>query len=623
LSFQSEKDRFCKNALGWIQSNLHEFDPTNKVNRRIGIKAFSELLLVSDLYRRRFNILPPPFDEFVSFGLGISQKLRYSDGIHRRPELIFPYSMVYKSLSGCGTKLGTLKDSIQSMLDIGLPMASEDNPYRMMELRYALEDEGFKHLPPTLLSLYRKTSIHAPLRDTPPILSLGLDQVYGLTHLVFFLTGFGFSGRRVPMLTSLRWLVSAQLGLQMLERNWDAVAELLMCCRFLRCSPSPFYKSAWFALFRAQKTDGSLTDNFFDPKKYESMATPESRTYYFEQHYHTTLVAAAAAFLTEEGDMGRRDPLYTASGGQAVPDHAFAMKRARTWLLKKYSDQSRDLELSSLLYVLVGDWVSSFSVNGRNPKGSRRLHQQIRGDLVKSIHTSPDAVEGCDRALVLLGEGILRRFDLGVPDFELLATTSADALKGDLRLDSRDSRFFPVRYLLESLGFKLDGSGPWKNSKEGEKVADLESGVSDESLLTLVNYVSKATSFGSVRFRAEEFRLADETRGNLAALTYHNLHHYRLPEALMLVRAMNYAGMNPSKPFEEAMRYILAQQREDGSFGFYADEVELIRKSDQGFDASQRIAIPNTVSFMWTVSEATIKGFSLFPSIRSTAKSPR
>ena len=110
MSFESEKGRFCRNALGWIQSNLREFDPTNvKVNRKLRIKALSELLLISYLHRRRFKTLPPPFKEFVSFGLDVVERMKYSDGIHRRPELVLPYSIVYKSLSGCGVKLGTLK----------------------------------------------------------------------------------------------------------------------------------------------------------------------------------------------------------------------------------------------------------------------------------------------------------------------------------------------------------------------------------------------------------------------------------------------------------------------------------------------------------------------------------
>jgi len=617
MRFKSEKEKFCRNALDWIQSNLREFDPTNgQVNRNLRLKALSELLFVCYLQKRRSKTLPPPFDEFVSFGLDVVQRMKYPDGIHRKPELVFPYSIIYKSLRECGTSLETLKDVIQSLLDIGLPMASEDNPYRKMELRYALEDGGFKHLPPSFWSLYRSTSFHRSLQDAPPILTLGLDQVYGLTHLVFYLTDFGFSTRRVPKLASLRWLVSAQLGLQTLERNWDAVAELLLCCNFLRYFPSSFYKSAWLSLFKAQKTDGSLTDNFFDVKKFESMAIPENQRYYFEQHYHTTTVCTAAAFLTEEGDIERSDPLYAPSRHQRLPDCAKQMRAARAWLLKTYSDRSQQLALSSLLYLLVGEWISSLSVGDPHPELSRRFYHQICDDIVKSIHNSPATVEACDPALVFLGEGILRKFNLGVTDFEILASRSVDALNSGPRPVNRELRLFPVRYLLESLGFELDGSGPLQKPKEGMTVLDYERGVSDESLLTLVNYVSKMTLFGSLRFRAEESGFADETRANLAALTYYDLRRYKLDEGLMLVRAMNYAGMNPSKPFEEAIRYILAQQREDGSFGFYAEEIDLIRKSDSGFDPSQSIVLPTTVSAIWTIAESTMKGFSLFGSLR-------
>ena len=362
MSFESEKERFCRNALGWIQSNLQEFDPRNKVNRKLRIKALSELLLVSYLHKRRFKTLAPPFKEFVSFGLDVVQKMKYPDGIHRRPELVLPYSIIYKSLSGCGTNPGTLKEDIQSMLDVGLPMASEDNPYRMMELRYALEDGDFKHLPPTSSSLYRNTSFHRALNDTPPILSLGLDQVYGLTHLVFYLTGFGFSRGSVQRLASLRWLVSAQLGLQTLERNWDAVAELLMCCSFLRYFPSPFYRSAWSSLLKAQKIDGSLTDNFFDVRNTRAWRSPKTGRIISNSTITPRWWPRPQPSSRKKGTWREAIPSTPASRRQQLPDYAGRMKRARAWLLKKYLDQSRDLELSSLLYVLVGDWIFRLSL---------------------------------------------------------------------------------------------------------------------------------------------------------------------------------------------------------------------------------------------------------------------
>ena len=61
-------------------------------------------------------------------------------------------------------------------------------------------------------------------------------------------------------------------------------------------------------------------------------------------------------------------------------------------------------------------------------------------------------------------------------------------------------------------------------------------------------------------------------KANLVELTYHRLFRYNLEEAFMLIRAMNHPGLASSKAFEEAIMYILAQQRSDGSFGFYADQ---------------------------------------------------
>ena len=244
----------------------------------------------------------PPIDGFIAHGVEVLRRMSNVDGMHRKPELVLPYSIIYKSLHECGLGMEIPKEVIQSMLDIGLPMATEDNPYRKMELRYALEGGGFNHLPPPIQTLFRNTSLNTSLRETPPVLSFRLENIYGLTHVVFYLKDFGFSTRsNIPNIASLRWLVSAMLGVQTLERNWDTVAELLMCCSFLNHFPSPLYQRAWSSLLKAQKGDGSLTDNFFDVKKFDSMRVSEKCVYYFEQQYHTTLVCATEPFLTDEG----------------------------------------------------------------------------------------------------------------------------------------------------------------------------------------------------------------------------------------------------------------------------------------------------------------------------------
>lgn len=619
MNFNLERDDFCKKALFWIQSKLQEFDPSNTpANNQIRLKALSELLFICYLYKRRFKTLSNPLDNFVLFGRDIIvQKLKYPDKIHRKQELVFPYSIIYKSLSECGAKIQNLKVVIQSMLDIGLPMASEDNPYRKMELRYSLEDQGFRNLPPTFWSLYRSTSFYKALQDSPPILSLGLDQVYGLTHLVFYLTDFGFSRRKIPHSTTLCWLVSAQLGLQTLERNWDAVAELLMCCKFLRYFPSSLYKSAWLSLIKAQKADGSLTDNLFDAKRFERMSGPERDRYYFEQHYHTTTVCAAAAFLTDAADIERSDPLYVATSpllNRHRVNYANRLRHAHNWLRKTYEEQSAELELSSLLHVLVGEWISSLSFNSpHQPERLQHISWQIRDDITRAVRDCPNAVDVCDPALVFIGEGILRRFNLGVPEFESLANKSVEALKSNESVIKQEPRLFSVLHLLESLGFKF---GRTEMQGESTIVADYQREILEEKLPRLVSYVSKATSFGLDGFKTES-KFASEIKANLIALAYHRLSHYNLDEALMLVRAMNYVGLEDSKPFEEAMLYVLAQQREDGSFGYYADEIELIKESDSKFDPIQKIILPTTVATIWTISEVMRKDLPLFVSIRS------
>jgi len=234
------------------------------------------------------------------------------------------------------------------------------------------------------------------------------------------------------------------------------------------------------------------------------------------------------------------------------------MRLARRWLLKTYRDRSDELGLASLLQILVGEWISSLYVSNRRHGPSHPFLLQIKDDIAGSIRESPQAVDECDTALVLIGEAILRTFDLTVPEFEGLASKSAQILKSNQSVMNREPNLFPVSYLLESLGFELEMKGAPKGDATAEnRYYELSEG----NFMSLVNYVSKVTGFGAARFQAGGLRLADETRANLVTLTYHSLLQYKLDEGGMLTRAMNHAGLHSSKPFQEAMSYILAQQR--------------------------------------------------------------
>ena len=126
-------------------------------------------------------------------------------------------------------------------------------------------------------------------------------------------------------------------------------------------------------------------------------------------------------------------------------------------MLRTYEEQSGELDLSSLLYILAGQWGAAAVVSDRPPhhERSRGFYVRILDDMLTAIRSSPHSVDACDPALVLLGEGILRRFGLRVPHFELLARNSANALLGYESPVDHGLNLFPVTHLLESLGFEL------------------------------------------------------------------------------------------------------------------------------------------------------------------------
>jgi len=596
-----------------MKNHLNDFDPTVDENSKsnLSLKALTELLFMCSLYNRRFGAAHHPVDEFLTFCIETVKKMPYVDNIHRKPELVIPYSTIYMSAQDCGFELPELRNAIQAMLDSNLPQAVEDNPYRKMELRYALERTNFKHNLPSIEELFKTTCLYESL----PLLFLKLEHVYVLTHLIFYLTDFGFSQKKdPPNLASLRYMTSTLLGEYDLEKNWDISAELLMCCKFLDIYPAHTYQKAWSNLISSQKADGALTDTFFDAKKHEGMIGSTKEKYYFEEHYHTTMVSAACAFLTDDKKIHRTNPHENIVKSIANPKITQSLQLANSWL-HTYHHEAKTLDLHSAINILIGQWTYS-STRSFEHSYSPATFQRITNDIAKIISENPSTVNECDPALLLLGLGVLRKLNIRLEALEAFAKKSFEAINQtqDLKNDTR-LRLFPVLHLLNGLGFNTDNTQTQEEQYQATLINQSEA--SEENLTALINYVSRSTSFGLHPIQENDSQFTNDINSRLAALAFYYLNHYKLDEALMLIRAMNHQKMNSTQSFQQVFTYILNQQREDGSYGFYSDEIKQIAKSDPKFDSVKRITLPLTVSAMWTIAEANTCSFSLFNSIRT------
>src|SRR5262249_36288980 len=230
----------------------------------------------------------------LSFVAQVSQRPEYQDLIVRNPESLQLYALTYGSLRHAGFDVASAAPMIQGVVDAGYALAVEGVPFRMRARRPGLDNAGIRHaLPPMAKSLAQTM-----LAQRPPLHYLTSADVYCLTHTIFYLTNFG----RDPVdaiessgLEAYRRMVEQLLGLYVRLRNWDLPGELLVCTHCLKSPASEVQSAAMQALTAAQLDDGSVPAPGFDPKGEDARRAGAS--YAFEHNYHTTLVAALAAFL--------------------------------------------------------------------------------------------------------------------------------------------------------------------------------------------------------------------------------------------------------------------------------------------------------------------------------------
>ena len=251
-------------------------------------------------------------------------------------------------------------------------------PFGMMDLCYALNKANIRNPFPTLRSLYHKTL----LAKDPAILSLNLNDAYDITHIIFYLSDFGFrkfteiSAQQLP---KVRWIITSLTGLYLRDQDWDILAELLSCYYCLRWYPYPIYEVAWNNLLNAQRVDGSIPGSLRN-EKLEMKSKSWNKN--FTRNYHATIVTAIACLLTSD-----RDPTYChrnihylpAKSKISLSEARLVCKRAHLWLGELYKNLDQvEYDFSSLLYILLGEWIYFGAFETRSLSNLYALAEEIR-----------------------------------------------------------------------------------------------------------------------------------------------------------------------------------------------------------------------------------------------------
>jgi hypothetical protein len=295
------RDKLIDGALSWFSQNLEQFNPFKGGDEADDFfcKPLLELSLACMLYIKRAG---PHRDEriarFVSFIHDIWRRPDYGERLIRNQEMLLVYGMTWIALRRCGVTDTSGDDLVQRVLDQRYALSVEQLPFRTLDFCYMLECGGYRHDLPSYATIYRQTL----LAKSPPVLYLTDTDAYAVTHVIFYLSGFGMRSLDDVLngqMQDVRWIVEALLAIYLRLRHWDLVAELLICCECLQWRPPLLYECAWRALTGAQRPEGVVPGPYFSEQKMRELEETERQGYYVKQNYHTTIVSALAVFLSD------------------------------------------------------------------------------------------------------------------------------------------------------------------------------------------------------------------------------------------------------------------------------------------------------------------------------------
>jgi hypothetical protein len=669
-------------ALGWILAHLDLFDPF-RGGRPFAIKQGQRVGEIAILLHAYAAITgerdSAPVRRIAALLEAVRGNRELGDRLLRSPAEFVLFVEIYAALRSVGRGDPDDRALIQRALDARLPEQLERLPHRMMDIASCLEWGGFDHPWPSLRRLYDASILGA----APSALLLGEDGMYGITHVVMYLYGFGIRRARIPQgrRDSLRRLLSMLLVGVSQDRHWDLLAELLLCWEAIGYPATALSDRCWEALLDAQQEDGTIPGPEWARPLYESAArgldAEGTREAYFAHHYHTTLVAVIAGCLRRRNlaaaPAGRPRPRAVAApdpvarrarariGGPraagapaaaaapAVESLAAAAAAAAGWLEGVLDTLCRapEVRAEDLFRTLLGlhcaDALAPVVAGRAVPGAARRIAARLAAATAATAADAAGAAAAVaeqaepgarvapappppaltfSAAALLAGEGLCLAELHGPEGLPAMAARLLALLPESYR-DGAGSTLplYEKRAWLHAMGLL-----PAPRGLELPPVLARARAVPVtapwEVWADLLMRIDAATGCGA---RAPLSLAAGGSRVDLEELlsgkAMHLLRRYDLPLGARMLRGMAYLGLT-GEEWQDCLRFLLLHQRPDGAFGFYGLEERKLRETmPAGFDATMDLSLVVTVECLWTLAEST--GWRLLASGATLPAGPR
>jgi hypothetical protein len=606
-------------AFNWLVANLDRFEPfPGGTLDLLRSKALLEVTCISMYYKRLLTSPNPLVEKCIAYSTAVWRRPEFCDMTARQPGLFRLYATTYIALRACGELHDEFDEVVQRVIDQGYVCAMEDVPFRILELRYILDLGGFEHSLPGYRDLFGATL----LAKMPPLACFADEDAYSVTHTIFYLTDFGSVAIETYLnrneCTKIRDVVEKLLGHYLRARNWDLVAELLMCCTCIRWLPAPVGDLAWDCLLAAQLPDGSVPGPFNGPP--ENVSDSEPLDLQFFKNYHTTLVTALTCFSLALLGCPAKEPMKHAHARNRLDGSSCAIssvgescswsrvkRRSALWLESlPLDDTPISLSCTSLLQMLVAWWIC-----GRTDALDSPLPSRIAELLPVLGADAAFQFAQCDAALVLVSCGVLRAIGRAVPSLESFVKRVAVAVHGLGSSDVDSSTMFATTYLLNRLGLASLQRPPVPVRLCAIPLREAWF-ASDEVVRMLCLEIGAATSFGAELLPGDQ-EFSRQLSGLLTTWSLQYARNYNLEMYCLVRRCLHYAHLDVRDDRDESMTFLSAQQRQDGRFGFVGPE-ELQLRLGGSTGSAYELHLPLTLTVLWTFYETLTPNVTLFSS---------
>jgi hypothetical protein len=575
-------------AHQWLADRIEYFDPrvhpVGSEEYFTGSKALCELSLLCSITARGGMIELPP--ALVALPFNVWATPSFAERLATQPHRFRLYGAVYASLRSMGLSDATSDAVIHDLLSDGYITATEEVPYRRLEIRYLLDLAGIDHDLPHYDTLYNETLLARAERASV----LTYADAYSVTHTLFYLSDFGL---RAPTFTTpseyarIERLVEFLACRYVAQRHWDLAGEMLLCLGSLPSSDPSVLVFTWLALNRAWNRDGSVSGPWRSGAMNVAQHEGNSRDELFRDNYHTTLVAALAAQVVRRR-LARPKPssslprIVQASANVGVirpRNLATSLQRCEVFLSNVASQDNRSDISNDRIEIFA--LVVHFMVATLEPTEPRWEH--IRRLCEEMASCSYEDLVGTEPTVVLLAREIAHYLHCWVPPLERYRHAVLEALHAPV-----DALSFPA--LARAAASEEEVDFTTNEAQHLRKVAA-------DYLTTLVA--------NPVRAHA----LSEGDRWLISGHIINFLNCRNLEVASLLCRVLTESGP-PRDAFRgEVLAGFLSCQHPSGYFGFDSRISELAGEVDESVVVGARTRV--TLVTLWAITQFAVQGFKL------------